>query len=136
MWASCWLCSLFNEAHEHGSVGDLRALCRDLGDDPVMGGGDRVLHLHCFQDEQRLTLGHSLALCRALPGDPMKSAFPPLRYLNAPNALSSAAVAVTVTCLSLLANGNGGSRRPPTSLRWASTAPVTTGSVLALVDRG
>lgn len=35
----------------------------------------------------------------------MKRAFPPLQYINAPNALSSAAVMVTVTCLALLANG-------------------------------
>jgi CDP-diacylglycerol--serine O-phosphatidyltransferase len=35
----------------------------------------------------------------------MSRAFPPLRYLNAPNTLSSAAVVVAVTCLSLLANG-------------------------------
>jgi CDP-diacylglycerol--serine O-phosphatidyltransferase len=35
----------------------------------------------------------------------MKRAFPPLQYLNAPNLMSSAAVVVSVTCLSLLANG-------------------------------
>jgi CDP-diacylglycerol---serine O-phosphatidyltransferase len=36
----------------------------------------------------------------------MNRAFPPLRYLNAPNAMSSAAVAVSAACLSLLASGH------------------------------
>lgn len=36
----------------------------------------------------------------------MSRAFPPLQYLNVPNVLSSAAVVVSATCLSLLANGH------------------------------
>ena len=51
--------------HQHRSVRHLRALRSDLGDGAVMRGGDGVLHLHRFQDEQRLPLDHHVASHRA-----------------------------------------------------------------------